>query len=220
MNIEYLLRISEYLLSGTAISLLIWVITLVGSLPTSILLAIIKNRRNRVINAIINTYTLLIRGTPLLFQIFFIYYGLPLLFNIRLQPLAAASLSFILSWTAYLTEIIYAGIKALPYEQYQAGIVLGLSYWQIMFKVTLPQAILNSLPAITNQAIEIIYATPLLGVIGMDDLLKNAKVFLARDLRLDSFVLAAIIYLILNTLIIASFKKIETRLGRYKLNYK
>jgi polar amino acid transport system permease protein len=194
------------------------VITFVGSTPLGILLAVVKKIGLKPVNIILDVYSLIIRGTPLLFQIFFVYYGLPLLWGIRLTPLIAAAITFILSWTAYIMEIVLAALNSVDNGQLQAGQVIGLNYWQIMRKIVLPQAILRSLPALSNQAIEILYATPLLGVIGMDDLLKNAKVFLARDLRLDSFMLAAVIYLILNCLIISSFKRLEKRLARYALN--
>lgn len=220
MDTEYLLKISGYLLSGLATTLLVWVITFLAAMPSSIGLAILKRKQLIIVNFLINTYTLLIRGTPLLFQLFFVYYGLPLLFDIKLQPLMAASLTFVLSWTAYLTEIIYAAINAIPATQYEAGQALGLSYWQIIRYIILPQALLQALPAIANQAIEILYATPLLGVIGMNDILKNAKVFLARDLRLDAFVLAAIIYLVLNTIIISTFRKLEIKYSKYLGTYK
>lgn len=216
MDAEYLFNIIKYLLQGAATSLSIWVITFAGSLPLAMFLAIVKNIGIKPVNLLINGYSMLIRGTPLLFQLFFIYYGLPVLFELRLDSWLAAGITFILNWTAYLIEIIKAGIDSVDQGQFQAAQVLGLSYWQTMRKIILPQALIRSLPSISNQAIEILYATPLLGSIGMDDILKNAKSFLSRDLRMDSFVVAAVIYLILNGILITIFKQLEKKFSKYK----
>lgn len=213
---EYLININLYLLQGAITSLGIWFITFFGSLPIAVILAMVKKKNIKPINLLINIYSILMRGTPLLFQLFFFYYGLPVIFGIRLEPWIAAGITFILNWTAYLTEIIKAGIDSVDQGQFQAAEVLGLSFWQTMWKVILPQAIVRSLPAISNQAVEILYATPLLSSIGMEDILKNAKSFLSRDLKLDSFVIAAAYYLILNGLLIWAFKKLEKKLSKYK----
>jgi len=216
MSVEYYINITRYLLQGAVTTLGIWVITFAGSLPLAILLSMIKNLRIKPVNLLINGYSMLIRGTPLMFQLFFVYYGLPVLWQIRLDPWLAAGITFILNWTAYLVEIIKAGIDSVDKGQFQAAQVLGLTYWQTMRKIILPQALLRSLPSISNQAIEILYATPLLSSIGMEDILKNAKSFLSRDLRLDSFVIAALMYLVLNGLLITGFKKLEQKLSKFK----
>jgi polar amino acid transport system permease protein len=216
-KVEYAQNISGYILKGFVTTMEIWSVTMLIAVPAALLLAMIKVLRLPVIKVVLDVYTSLIRGTPLMFQLFFVYFGLPILFSIRLDPFVAATITFANSWTAYLTEIFRAGIASVDKGQYEAARALGLNYWQMMRRIIIPQALIAVLPSVNNQAIELVYNTPLLATIGMSDLLKNAKTFVMRDLSLTPFVIAGVIYFAFNALVILAFRMLERRVSAYKL---
>jgi polar amino acid transport system permease protein len=158
----------------------------------------------------------MIRGTPLLFQLFFVYFGLPILFDITLSSFLSAGITFINSWVAYITEIIRGGIESIDKGQFDAAKVLGFSYFQMMTRIIFPQAVARILPSITNQSIELIYSTSLLSTIGISDLLRNTKSLVIRDLNITPFIIAGIIYFALNSFQISIFKSIEYKFNKYK----
>ncbi len=208
-----------YLLQGGLVTFLVWLVTVVFSLPLAVLVAFVRKMNNRFVNAILGVYTTLVRGTPLLFQLIFVYFGVPIMFKIQLSPFCAASLAFINSWTIYMSEIIRGNIEGIDKGQYEAGKVLGMNYFQIMFTVIFPQALVTALPSLCNQAIEAIWGTSLLSTIGMDDILKSARVILMRDFSMEPFIIAGILYLLFNGAVVLLFKKIEERTSRFRIQY-
>jgi polar amino acid transport system permease protein len=215
---EYLITITKYILEGAVLTAKIWLFTMIISIPISIFLAVIYEQgRNKRINYLINGFTTMIRGTPLLFQLYFVYYGLPILANIKFEPLTAAVLTFSFSWIAYLTEIFRGGIKSVDIGQYDAAFVLGLSKYQTMRYIILPQALIAVIPSISNQSLSLVYSTALVSTIGLSDILKNAKVTVIRDFRMEAFLIAGIIYLIIGIVFIKLSKVFESYFSRYKL---
>ncbi len=150
-----------------------------------------------------------VRGTPLLFQIYFIYFGIPIFTNLKITNIQAAYISYITSWTLYLFVIIKGGVDSVKKGQYDAAAVLGLSNYQTMIRIILPQGIVSVLPSIGSQAVSLIYGTALLSTIGINDLLNSARISVIRDLKLEGFLIAAIIYFILNGIVLGIFNRIE-----------
>lgn len=162
-------------------------------------------------------YTSVVRGTPLLLQIFFVYYGLPILIpGLRFERFTAASLTFILNYAAYFTEIFRGGIQSIEKGQYEAAKVLGMNYRQTMTRIILPQTIKRVLPPISNEAITLVKDTALIVVLGIGDVLRNSKEIVARDFTIIPFIIAAGIYLILNYMMVLLFKKLEKRYAVYE----
>lgn len=214
---EYLLKSAQYILLGSSVTLRLMFITLALSLPLGFICAIGKTSKFRVIRLIMEFYTSVVRGTPLLLQIFFVYYGLPLLLpSLRLERFNAAALTFVLNYGAYFTEIFRGGIQSIEKGQYEASKVLGMTYTQTMIKIILPQTIKRVLPPVANEAITLVKDTALVTVLGIGDILRNSKEIVARDFTITPFIIAALFYLIMNYLMVIIFKKIEKGYSVYE----
>ena len=146
---------------------------------------------------------------------FFTYYGLPTL-GITLEPFQAAAITFIINYAAYFTEIFRAGIESIGKGQYEAARVLGLNYRQTMFRIIIPQTVRRVLPPTSNEAINLVKDSAMVSVIGMTDLLRAARQVLNRDFTITPFIIAAILYLIISSVIVNVFRKLEERFSIYE----
>lgn len=196
----YLIETLTYLLSGMSVSLRIFFVTLVFSIPLAILLSMIY-RNNRVLKWFISFYTWLFRGTPLMLQLFFFMYGLPAM-GIMVDRMIVAYIGFIVNYTAYFTEVIRAGIESLPKDQYESAQILGASNLTTFRYVIMPQAIRIQTPVLTNEVITLIKDTALVTVIAISDVMRNVKEIVSRDFTISPFILAALFYLIISYIII------------------
>jgi len=216
-DMEYAFGILPYILSGAEVSLTVYVITFIFSIPLGIICAVAKLSKIAPLRWIMNFYTWIMRGTPLMLQLFFVYYGLPLIpGGVKFTPMEAAGLTFVINYAAYFTEIFRGGICSIEQGQYEAAKALGMSYAQTMRRIILPQAIKNVLPPMGNEAINLIKDTALCYVISMADIMKNAKVCVSRDFSITGFVLAAFLYLAITFIIINIFRMIERRYMYYR----
>lgn len=208
---DYLLSVTRYILSGCGLTLEIYAVTALGSVPLAILFALGRVSGPKWLDRLLAGYAWVFRGTPLLLQLFFFYYGLTI-FGISLSPFMAASLTFILNYAAYMMEIFRSGIQSIDRGQFEAARALNMSYWQSMRRIILPQALRRTLPPSCNEAITLVKDTALVVVIGMGDLLRSAKEIFTRDFSVAPFVIAAIIYLLMTSVIIRVFDRLEKRL--------
>ncbi|MGL4799564.1 MAG: amino acid ABC transporter permease [Cellulosilyticaceae bacterium] len=218
----WLINTTLRILEGLGTTLSVYLITIALSLPLGMLFGIAKTsaKKKWVLKAL-DAYTALFRGTPLLLQLFFVYFGLRgisfIAFGYQLRPFGflgafgSAALAFVLNYTAYFTEIFRGGIQAVDKGQYEAAKALGLSYPQSMLHVIIPQGIRSVLPAVANESITLVKDTALVAAIAMGDLLRNSKEIVVVDGNLMPFVIVAIIYLILSYGINFVFQKIEMR---------
>ena len=155
------------------------------------------------------------RGTPLLLQIVFIYFGLPSL-NIVFERFPAAIIAFTLNYGAYFGEIFRAGIASVDYGQYEAADVLGLSKINTFFRIVLPQAFKTVLPPISNEVVTLVKDTALVYVIGLDELLRVGKIASNRDSSLVPLIIIGIVYLILIAILSKGLNKVERKYQYYK----
>jgi len=214
---NYLIDSARYILLGSTVTLKLFVITLTVSLPLGFLCAMAKTSRSKGIRVLMELYTSVVRGTPLLLQIFFVYYGLPILIpGLRLERFSAAALTFVLNYGAYFTEIFRGGIQSIDKGQYEACRVLGMNYPQTMVRVILPQTLKRVLPPVANEAITLVKDTALIVVLGIGDILRNSKEIVARDFTISPFIIAACIYLAMNYLVVLFFRKLEKRYSVYE----
>ena len=197
-----------YIFKGLQLTTLLYLVTIILSIPLGLLFAFCATGKNIVLKKIIAFYTWIFRGTPLLLQLFFVYYGLPVL-GIKLTAFGAASLTFAVNYAAYLTEIFRGGIESIDEGQYEASYVLGLNYIQTMKNIVLPQAIKNVLPSLGNEAITLIKDTALISAIGMAEILRNSKELVTNKFSIVPFILCAFIYLGLSSVIVTLLKYIE-----------
>lgn len=209
---EDILNMVAYILDGSKTTFALYAITAVFSIPLAVLLALAKSSKYRPLKNVIGLYTWVFRGTPLLLQLFFTYYGLPFLIGRRLGPFTAAAITFIFNYAAYFTEIFRAGIESIDRGQHEAAKVLGMSYWQTMFRIIIPQTIRRVLPPTSNEAINLVKDTALITVLAMPELLRNAKEIVMREFTVTPFMVAAVIYLLITSLIVMLFRRLEQRL--------
>lgn len=201
-----------YIAKGLNITLRLYIITVIFSVPLGLLLAFGELSKFSFLKKLITSYTWIFRGTPLLLQLFFMYYGLPIM-GITFSPLTAASITFIVNYSAYLCEIFRGSIQGIDKGQYEATKVLGFGYWKTMFRIILPQALRTALPPLSNEAIALVKDTSLVSVIGTAEILRNAKEIVTRDFSITPFFICGVLYLILSTIILLIFKKLEKRMG-------
>lgn len=213
--VQYIIDSSVFILKGGILTVELYFITILFSIPLGVIFALMKISRFRILRSIISFYTWVFRGTPLLLQLFFTYYGLAVI-GITLQPFTAAALTFIVNYSAYLTEIYRAGIESIDKTQYEAARALNMNYFQTMRRIILPQAVRRTLPPTCNEAITLVKDTALVSVIGMGDLLISAKEIFARDFVIMPFIIAAVIYLLITTVIVYFFRKLEKRYSIYE----
>lgn len=214
---EYFFQTTGYILDGAGVTLRLFVLTLIFSLPLGFLGAMGKTSRNPLLKAPLGLYTSVVRGTPLLLQLFFVYYGLPLLIPaLRFERFTAAVFTFIINYAAYFVEIFRAGIQSIDRGQYEAAKVLGMNYRQTMMRIVLPQTIKRVLPPVANEAITLVKDTALVVVLGIGEILRNSKEIVSRDFTVSPFIIAGAIYLVLNYGLVWFFNRLERRYSVYE----
>lgn len=199
-----------FILQGLGLTLKIYVVTMIFSLPLGVVLSLGRISKHKLINNSIQFYTWVFRGTPLLLQLFFVYYGLPVI-GITLSPFTAAALTFVVNYTAYFCEIFRGSILGIDKGQYEAAKVLGMSYTQTMIRIIIPQALITALPPLTNEAIALIKDTSLISAIGMAEILRNSRELVTRDFSITPFIICAVIYLVISTVVVLVCKRLEKK---------
>lgn len=202
-------------LSGLKVTIEIFLITLILSIPLGIVIALGRISKIKIINSIAGLYVLILRGTPLLLQILFIFFGLPVL-NISIQRFPAAILAMVLNYGAYFGEIFRAGILSIDKGQFEASEVLGLSKKDTFFRIIMPQALKRIFPPVANEVVTLVKDTSLIYVVGLDELLKIAKIASNRISSIMPFIVVAIIYLLFNGLITKLLSYIENKFNYYE----
>lgn len=162
------------MLEGSAITLEIFCITLALSLPLGLFAALGRLSRFRLLSRLLEVYIWIMRGTPLMLQLLFVYFALPMV-GIMLPDIAAALLAFVLNYAAYFAEIFRSGIQAVPRGQFEAARVLGMSAPLTMRRIILPQVLRITLPPVSNETINLIKDTSLVYILAMNDLLRVAR---------------------------------------------
>ena len=180
---DNLLRIVLPMLEGSQVTLQIFFITLVLSVPLGMLFSLARLSSIKPIRYLTEVYIWLMRGTPLMLQLLFVYFALPMI-GIRLPDIAAALLAFSLNYAAYFAEIFRAGIQSVDKGQYEAAKALGMNYPQMMRHVILPQVIRIVLPPVSNETINLVKDTSLIYILAMNDLLRVARSIVQREFDL------------------------------------
>lgn len=211
---DYILNIIPQMLDGCWISFQVFIITIVLSIPLGILLSLGRVSGISILQKLIGFYVWVLRGTPLMLQIFFIYFVLPSV-GIRLPDFESAILAFVLNYAAYFCEIFRAGIQAIPKGQYEAAHTLGMNYVQTMRRIILPQVIRVILPPISNETITLVKDTSLVYVLAMNDLMRTARNLVQRDFNIMPFIVAAAFYLLATLVLTMLFERLEKHYSKY-----
>lgn len=202
------------MLDGFGVTLQVFFVTLVLALPMGLLLALARLSGIKVLSFIVEVYIWLMRGTPLMLQLLFVYFALPSM-GILLPDFAAALLAFTLNYAAYFAEIFRAGIQSIERGQYEAAKTLGLTYVQTMRRIIIPQMIKRVLPPVSNETITLVKDTSLIYILAMNDLLRVARTIVQREFDMTPFVIAGMFYLAMTFVLTWLFNKLEARYAKY-----
>lgn len=212
---NYVLEVLPSLLDGAKMTLQIFCWTLIGSLPLGLIVGLALISRFRLLKAILRFYVWLMRGTPLLLQLIFVFYGLPLV-GLTLRRFDAALFAFILNYTAYFAEIFRGGLQSIDKGQYESAKVLRLTYWQTIRKIVTPQVVKIVLPSIGNEVINLVKDSSLVYVIGIGDLLRAGNVATSRDVTLVPLVMVGVVYLVMTAVLTFILRKLEQYYSYWK----
>nr|WP_207738172.1 MULTISPECIES: amino acid ABC transporter permease [Anaeromassilibacillus] len=204
------------MLEGTLMSLRIFFSTLLFSLPLGLLVALGRMSKNPIINLPVRFYILVMRGTPLMLQLLFIFYGLKPIFGIQLDRVISAQVAFALNYAAYFAEIFRGGIEGIPQGQHEAAKVLGFTKKQTFFRIVLPQVVKRIIPPMGNEFITLVKDTSLAQAIGVVELLRITENWVSSAVDMTPFLIAGIFYLVMNGIVTRCFTVAEKRLSYYR----
>ncbi|MBR4753568.1 MAG: amino acid ABC transporter permease [Lachnospiraceae bacterium] len=211
--------IAVQLVSGMWVSFAIFALTLIFSLPLGLLISFGRMSKNKILSLIVRFYISVMRGTPLMLQLFVVYFGPYFLFGIRISSdyrFWAAIIGFVLNYAAYFAEIYRAGIESMPVGQYEAAKVLGYSRSQTFIRIILPQVIKRILPPVTNEVITLVKDTSLAFVISVAEMFSAAKAIAAAQASVTALVVAGVFYYVFNLVVALIMDKIEKKLSYYR----
>lgn len=215
MDINYLIDITIPMLEGARTTILLFFIAIIASIPLGFGLTLMVKSAIKPLVWIASAYIYVMRGTPLLLQLLFFVFGLPILPVIGeylvMDRFVAASLAFVLNYAAYFAEIFRGGLLSIDKGQYEASQVLGLSRWQTTIRIILPQMFRVALPSVSNESITLVKDTALLYAVAVPEILHFAQTAVNRDFRLLPFFVAGIIYLLMTLVLTLFFKYLERK---------
>ena len=212
---DYIQTIIPALMQGAVISLELFALTLIFSLPLGLPIALGENCGIAPLRWFCKTYVLIFRGTPLMLQLFFFYFFFPICLNIRMDAFPTAVLTFSLNYAAYFAEIYRGGMKSIDVGQYEAAHSLGLNRRQTLFGIVLPQTFRIVIPPVSNEVIVLVRDTALASAIALADIMKVSKSIVNRDGSLLAYVIAAAMYLVFSFFITYLLGKLEKKASLY-----
>ena len=216
MELEYLVKLIKILSEGLKVSLKIFTLTLIFSIPLGIIVSILGNSKNKIISGITKLYILVIRGTPLLLQIICIYFAPYYLFKISYNRFIAVIIAFSINYAAYFGEIFRGGIQSISKGQWEAAFTLGFSKTKTYFLIILPQAIKRVIPSVSNEVITLVRDTSLAQVIGITELFSTAQKQANFKFSIIPLLVCGLIYLLISIVLTAIFNYSEKKLDYYR----
>ena len=206
------------LLGGLAVSVEIFLLTLAISLPLGFVIALGRMSKSRAVSAFFRGYISIVRGTPLMLQIMFVYFSPYMFFGLPLSNyprLLATVLAFGLNYPAYFAEIYRGGILSIERGQTEASVALGLTKGQTFFRIILPQVVKRVIPAVGNEVITLVKDTSLAFTIAVTEMFTIAKQLSSANTTMAPLVAAGVFYYLFNFIVAWAMDRIEKRLGYY-----
>ncbi|MEG0269189.1 MAG: amino acid ABC transporter permease [Clostridia bacterium] len=222
MNIQFfndtdrLWKLIKLLLDGTGTTLGIFFLTLLFSVPLGMLVAQGRMSKHTLLRAPVSFYIYIMRGTPLMLQIMFVYFLLPMILPFQVDRFSAVIFAFVINYAAYFAEIFRSGIQSIPSGQYEAAKVLGYTKVQTFFRVVLPQVAKRVLLPMTNEVITLIKDTALASTVAVVELMTVAKKQVSSASSIEPYIVAILFYLLLNGLAEQLCKLAERKLDYYR----
>ena len=215
-NPEAMMKLIGSMSSGFANTLTIFFLTLVFSIPLGMVLALVRMSRRRVVSMPVALYILVMRGTPLMLQLFAIYFALPMFFGVNMDRMSATILAFSLNYAAYFAEIFRGGMMSIPVGQHEACQVLGFTKPQAFFHVVLPQVTKRVLLPVSNEVITLVKDTSLANIVAVSELFRAAKNEASRTASVEPLFVAGLFYLAMNGVVTLVFSYLTKRFDYYK----
>ena len=207
------------LATGFAVTIKIFFITVVLSLPLGLLVALGRMSKNRILSGIVSIYISVMRGTPLMLQLICVYFGPYYLFRVSLGTnyrMAAIYIAFAINYAAYFGEIFRSGIQSMPKGQYEAAHILGYSRTQTFMRIILPQVVKRILPSVSNEVITLVKDTSFAFTLSVMEMFTMAKALAASQTSMLPLFTAGVFYYIFNFIVAKAFDIFEARLNYYR----
>ena len=215
-NPEAMLKLISSMQDGFAATLTIFFATLIFSIPLGMIVALLRMSKRRVISVPVSLYILIMRGTPLMLQLFAVYFALPMLFGLNLDRMTATILAFALNYAAYFAEIFRGGIMSIPVGQHEACQVLGMTKVQAFWHIVLPQVVKRVLLPVSNEVITLVKDTSLANIIAVSELFRAAKNEASRTASVEPLFVAGLFYLAMNGVVTLVFSYLTKKMDYYK----
>ena len=207
-----LLKLLTIMLKSSVVSLEVFFLTLIFSIPFALLICMGRMSRIKFISATTNIFMLIIRGTPLMLQLIFVYFAPAVIFHKGLGRFAAAIVAMVINYACYFAEIYRGGIQSIPEGQYEASKVLGFTKAQTFMRVVLPQLVKKIIPPLGNEVITLVKDTALVQVLGVVELFHVAQTQSGRLVSVVPLFIAGLFYFIMNWGVSKFFDIVEKKL--------
>lgn len=209
----------KQLSEGMVVSVEIFLLTLLFSLPLGLMISFGRMSKNPVLSFLVKIYIAIMRGTPLMLQLIVVYFAPSIVFGMKISQsyrFTATIIAFSINYAAYFAEIYRSGIESMPIGQYEAAKVLGFNKFQTFFKIILPQVIKRILPPVTNETITLVKDTSLAFAIAVTEMFTIAKQISAKEASVMPLMVAGVFYFIFNYVVAFIMERIEKKLSYYR----
>lgn len=210
-----LMQLTGLLLGGVGTTVSIFALTLMLSIPLGMLVAVGRMSRSQLISKPIAFYIYIMRGTPLMLQVMFIYFLLPQVLPFKFDRFWAVIFSFVINYAAYFAEIFRGGIQSIAPGQREAAQVLGYTRLQTFFRIILPQVVKRVILPVTNEVITLVKDTALASTVAITEVMTIARKQVSGASSIDPYIVAMVIYLGLNGIAEQACKLVERKLSYY-----
>ncbi|ULQ61217.1 amino acid ABC transporter permease [Brucepastera parasyntrophica] len=209
-------KLLPQLAKGSLVSMQIFFLTLLFALPLALPVAFGRMSKKRIIQVPVNIYLLIMRGTPLILQLIFVYFAPYYIFRVSYDRFVAVIIAYVINYAAYFAEIYRGGIESIPVGQYEAAKVLGFTKSQTFFRIILPQVIKRIIPSTANEVITLVKDTALAQTIGVAELFRVAQNASARQFSTVPIFIAGVFYFVMNWIVSTVFTRAEKKLSYYR----
>lgn len=210
-------KIAQYISQGLGSTLLLFAFTILFSIPLGLFIALGAISKRKIMHGPIKFYIWVLRGTPLMLQLMFVYYVLPRFTGVRMDSFNACTLAFVLNYAAYFAEIFRAGIQSIEHGQFEAARALGFSNGQTMLHIIIPQTLSRVIPPIGNETITLVKDTSLASILAISEIMMRTRLKVASEANISAYLVPAVYYLLMTFVLTRIFTYLEKRTSASQL---